>query len=80
MSNKTPWLCRQYNEEGWAFRFPVLTSIFFHIHERTCADNGTLHEICDVCGSAEIDDLGCVDCYMYYALSSWYDEEDWDDE
>lgn len=36
--NKTPYLCNQYNTEGWLFRYPVLTSIAFWLHEKTCPD------------------------------------------
>lgn len=35
---KTPYLCKQYNKGGWAFRYPILTPIFFRIHEKTCPD------------------------------------------
>lgn len=36
-------------------------------------------ELCEVCGSDDVDDYGCVDCFMHAALASW-DDEDWEDE
>lgn len=36
--DKTPYLCNQYNMGGWLFRYPVLTSIAFWLHEKTCPD------------------------------------------
>lgn len=34
----TPYLCDQYNKGGWLFRYPVLTSVAFWIHDKTCPD------------------------------------------
>lgn len=31
-------MCDQYNKGGWLFRYPVITSIAFSIHNRTCPD------------------------------------------
>lgn len=36
--NKPPYLCDQYNKGGWLFRYPVITSIAFWIHDKTCPD------------------------------------------
>lgn len=36
--NKPPYLCDQYNKGGWLFRYSVLTSIAFWLHEKTCPD------------------------------------------
>lgn len=38
VTKKNLWLCDQYNGAGWAFRYPVITPLFFWIHEKTCKD------------------------------------------
>jgi hypothetical protein len=40
----TPWLCEQYNTSGWAFRYPVLTPLFFWLHDKRCPDMKILED------------------------------------
>lgn len=33
-------------------------------------------EICPVCKGTDVDDYGCLDCFMHAAAGTWL-EEDW---
>lgn len=37
-TEKTPFLCDQYNKGGFFFRYPVITSVAFWLHDKTCPD------------------------------------------
>lgn len=39
-----------------------------------------MNDLCPICGSTDIDDYGCMDCFMSASLVSWEDEEDWSGE
>lgn len=39
-----------------------------------------MNDLCKVCGSTDIDDYGCLNCFMNAALVSWDDEENWEEE
>lgn len=35
-------------------------------------------DLCKVCGSTDIDDYGCITCFMLASAASWEDEENWE--
>jgi hypothetical protein len=40
----------------------------------------TINDLCPVCKGTNIDDYGCMDCFMLGAVASWDEEEDWEDD
>jgi hypothetical protein len=33
-------------------------------------------DLCPVCKGTDIDDYGCMDCFMLGAIASWYKDEE----
>lgn len=36
--NTPHWLCNQFNNGGWAFRYRITTPFFWWLHNKTCDD------------------------------------------